>query len=441
MKNRIFRGEDSLHSGEHIDSGGGGGYAPSIRRDEPVYVPESLSSNAAEGERYEYVILGAGCAGLSLCYYLLERGVEQPILLIDQKKEFADDRTWCFWDVEQTPFSHLSIKRWSSWNVHSNGRTVTQLSARHPYLCLAASDFYRHTLDRIASYGNVTLRLGESIEDCKEHEDEVFVSTSRGAYTSGHVFDGRGLPPGSPAFEEARKNAVWVPQKFLGYRLRTREPVFDPETCTLMDFSVSQRRGLRFVYVLPFSEREALVENVYLSDAEVSEDDHRSELTEYLSKVYGLKPSGYVVDGEERGYIPMTDYTFPRNLGERTYSIGMLGGESRPSTGYTFLRIQRYCRALAASVVAGRGAPKRVDAARYELLDRIFLRFMKEHPEKCPEVYGCMFAGLHPDTLVRFLTEKSATIDDLRLVMAMPKAPFLKVAARILGSKLRPRAG
>lgn len=232
---------------------------------------------------------------------------------------------------------------------------------------------------------------------------------------------------------------MWVPQKFLGLRLRSRKPVFDPDRCRLMDFSVSQQRGLRFVYVLPFSDHEALVENVYLSEVDVSAREHRDELKEYLAAVYGLSPSDYVVDGEEKGYIPMTDYPFPRKLGERIYSIGMLGGESRPSTGYTFLRIQRYCRALAESVVAGREVPKRIEASRYGLLDKIFLRFMKEHPEKCPTVYLRMFAGVPPDTLVRFLTEKSTLADELRLVLAMPKTPFLKTAARMLILDLKPR--
>lgn len=407
-------------------------YEPSIRSDRRISVPESLSSVKDDREEYEYIILGAGCAGLSLCYYLLEQGVEGPILLLDQRKEFSDDRTWCFWDVESTPFTHLSTKRWNTWSVSSGDRTVLQVSASQPYLCLASADFYEHALGFLSLRDNVTLRLGEAVESCEEKSDRVLVRTSQSAYAARYAFDGRGLPPGSPVFEEAQRSAVWIPQKFLGLRLRSRDPVFDPDVCTLMDFSVSQERGLRFVYVLPFTEREALVENVYLSDTEVSVGEHRIEVEKHLEDIYGLTPESYVVDGSERGYIPMTDYDFTRKLGDRTYSIGMLGGESRPSTGYTFLRIQRYCRSLAESIVAGREPPHKVGPARYELLDKIFLRFMKEHPNKCPEVYLQMFAGLRPDTLVRFLTEKSTPTDELRLILAMPKIPFLKIATRML---------
>ncbi|MEJ7820603.1 MAG: lycopene cyclase family protein, partial [Rubrobacteraceae bacterium] len=132
------------------------------------------------------------------------------------------------------------------------------------------------------------------------------------------------------------------------------------------------------------------------------------------------------------GYIPMTDYEFPRRLGERAYSIGMLGGGSRPSTGYTFVRIQRYCRTLAAALVHGEEPPNRTESRRFGVLDAIFLRFMLRHPERCPEVYARMFAGVPPESLVRFLTEKSTPADELRLIQALPKTPFLGISARML---------
>ncbi len=400
-----------------------------IARGREIPVPDELSRHDGE-DRYEFAILGAGCAGLSLCYYLLELGVKGPILVLDHKQSFADDRTWCFWDVEPTPFSHLAVHSWSSWSVKADGPTVYQTTDHYPYLCLTGADFYEYVLQRLAVRGNVTLRLGERVEGYKEHGQETYVKTTGGSYTARYVFDGRGLPPGSAVFEEARRKSCWLPQKFLGLRIRTERDVFDPGMCTLMDFSVDQGRGLRFAYVLPFSGREALIENVYLSEARISSQGHRDELASYLRESYGLSPEDYVIEGEEQGFIPMTDYRFGRRLGERAYSIGMLGGESRPSTGYTFLRIQRYCRGLAESVTSGGEVPEHVDSRRYDLLDGIFLRFMLRHPERCPGVYHRMFSRVPPDMLVRFLTEKSSPADELRLLMAMPKIPFISIALR-----------
>lgn len=411
-----------------VDNASLGGKDFTVRGRE-VPVPRSLTGCELE-DRYEFAILGAGCAGLSLCYYLLELGVKSPILILDRREKFEDDRTWCFWDVEPTPFSHLAVHSWNSWSLTAEGTTVLQTTKSYPYLCLTGADFYEYALGHLANHDNVTVRLAEDIEGYKEHAGETYIKTSGGSYTTRYLFDGRSLPKGSKVFEEARSKSSWLPQKFFGLRLRTEREVFDPEVCTLMDFSVDQGRGLRFTYVLPFSKREALVENVYLSDPPVTVEEHRTELAAYLQGSYGLSSEDYVVEGEERGFIPMTDYSFDRRLGERAYSIGMLGGESRPSTGYTFLRIQRYCRRLAESVTSGVQISERTDSRRYDLLDGVFLSFMLDYPERCPAVYHRMFSSVPSDSLVRFLTEKSSPFDELKLVMAMPKAPFIGLAFR-----------
>lgn len=382
------------------------------------------------GEHYGAIVLGAGCSGLSLCHYLLEEGFDEPVLILDAKREFSDDRTWCFWDVEPTPFSHLAVKSWPSWGVRADGRSVVQRDETHPYLCLPGGRFYDSVLRRLSRSRNVTLGLGEGVRGLREGEDEVRVETEAGEYVAPLVFDGRGLAPGSAELERARKEAVWLPQQFLGQQVRALQPVFEPGRCTLMDFDVSQERGLRFVYVLPFGEREAMVENVYLSGIGVTPEEHRREIGEYLEARYGFPE--YEVLGEERGYIPMTTYPFLRRSGERVHNIGMLGGQTRPSTGYTFLRIQRRCSALARNIVHGGPPPERDEPRRARLLDDLFLRFLLERPGEAPEVYRRMFEGVPTGAMVRFLTEQSTPADEARLVGALPKRPFLGVGARRL---------
>jgi lycopene beta-cyclase len=388
---------------------------------------------------YDYVILGAGCAGLSLCHALLRRGVTGDILILDRKLEFLDDRTWCFWEVEPTPFSHLASKRWYSWKVRAGDRETVQSSGSYPYLCLSGADFYEAALEYISRHPNVSLGLGEEAEIVCGDSGVPRVSTSGGSYEGRAVLDCRGLPPGSPLFEKAREEANWVPQKFVGVRVRAARPVFDASRCTLMDFSVSQKRGLRFAYLLPFSAEEALVENVYLSEADATPQEIRTEALEYLREEYGIGVEEYRVLKEESGYIPMTDYRFPRERATSVYNVGMVGGETRPSTGYTFLRIQRYCDRLAESLVRGGGPPERGEARRYDVLDGLFLRLMRESPESCPELYLRMFERVPPDSMVRFLTERSSPLDEARLIRALPKMPFLSLAGRAFSERLSRR--
>jgi glycine/D-amino acid oxidase-like deaminating enzyme len=55
-----------------------------------------------------HLVLGAGCAGLSLACALLDAGVGERIVLVDRRTAFANDRTWCFWDTR----GDLPFARW-----------------------------------------------------------------------------------------------------------------------------------------------------------------------------------------------------------------------------------------------------------------------------------------------------------------------------------------
>lgn len=406
---------------------------PAVLLDQTGFVDEA----GASAKLIDYLILGAGCSGLTSCLLLLEQGVTGPILLIDRRAEYRDDRTWCFWDVEPTLFSHLAITRWTSWTIRTDEGTVTTSSARYPYLCLTAADFYNFAIDRIAKYPNVSLLLGTKVEEIAESAHKVTVSTTAGSFSARTVLDARGLPSGSAVFEEARTTAAWVPQQFVGLRVRTSRPVFDPGTCTLMDFTVGQERGIHFLYLLPISTTEALVENVYFSEPRLTVAEYRDQAMSYLLREFGLAPSDCVIDGEEGGYIPMTDFEFPLQSGSRVYRIGMLGGGTRASTGYTFLRIQRSCRQIVSALVHGTTVPTRIDSRRFSLLDSVFLRLMIDRPDRAPGVFLRMFAGTPAESLVRFLSEKSTPLDEIRIIAALPKRLFLGAAARVFHVKRR----
>lgn len=66
------------------------------------------------------------------------------------------------------------------------------------------------------------------------------------------------------------------------------------------------------------------------------------------------------------------------------------------------------------------------------MLAGFFLRFLLEQTGARPGVFLRMFGGVPPGPPERFLTEASTLIDEARLVGALPKAPFLAVAAQAL---------
>ena len=77
-------------------------------------------------------------------------------------------------------------------------------------------------------------------------------------------------------------------QHFVGLHLRFDKPVFDPTTVTLMDFDVSQEHGLHFLYVLPFSETEALVESTFFSSTVLKQEIYEEYIHDYLRERFSV---------------------------------------------------------------------------------------------------------------------------------------------------------
>lgn len=403
-----------------------------LERGVAVQVPDSLVIDIPGSDVFDLVILGAGCAGLSLCLALLEHGASGPILLVDSRTEYADDRTWSFWDVEPTRFTHLARASWSTWRVSTATEQLSSSVAGTAYVSLAANDFYRYALSRLAEYPNVRLLLGEDVTGYGAMPGGLEVVTTRFRVRGTQLVDSRGLRPTSEQLDDAARRSTWVPQKFVGWHVIASRPVFDADECLLMDFDVDQARGLRFGYVLPVSPVESLVENVYLADVAITESEHRAELEDYLVSRFGLEPGSYRILGDERGNIPMTDHRFDQRPMPGVTVIGTLGGATRPSTGYAFLRIQRSVDETALRLLRGADETGRRRVSRVSLLDRVFLRFLADHPERAPLVFARMFGRVSPESLVRFLSDRSSPSDAARLIVALPKRWFLGSAVLVV---------
>jgi lycopene beta-cyclase len=410
---------------------------------------------------YACMILGGGCAGLSLAWNLLERGYREPMLIVDRRERYENDRTWCFWDVEPTPFSDLATHAWRRWAVHDGGvgGEVVACCPEYPYLRLRSIDVYRRVLDRLASASNVTLALGRSIVDVDETARDVRVRTTDGEFAGLRAFSGSG-PAGSPGPGPGPDpdHPPSLLQHFRGQTIRVGAPTFDPSCPMLMDFRASQDDGPHFVYLLPLSETVALVENTYLFPFAMTAERHRVEIAEYLGLRFGLMAGSYEVLEEESGAIPMTMEMAvtdrsgaappsPLVAASRITPIGLAGGAARPSSGYAFVRIQRQVSALAERFMEGDDpgrsspppcssfVPTGVRASKYRFFDAVFLKTLTDRPDLAPRIFARMFARARPASVVRFLSERSTTIDDLRMVAALPKVPFLR-ASRALGDRL-----
>ena len=248
----------------------------------------------------DIAILGAGCAGLSLAAALAIARVPGHAMLLDARSTYIRDRTWCFWNTEEHPFTPAISHSWSSWRVSHDGQEALQHSRRYRYCHIASDDFYRLATDRIARAGNQELCLDVAVHATEAHPSGlVAIETSRGRLLARQVFDGR-TPDGIA--EGVKISAPALLQRFTGWYVRTSNPCFNSETVDLMRFLPSDVAGrTRFLYLLPFSTTEALVEMTYLDDPRLLEPDYKHDLNEWLSQ----QTREWEILYTERGALPM----------------------------------------------------------------------------------------------------------------------------------------
>ncbi|MBW2460015.1 MAG: lycopene cyclase [Deltaproteobacteria bacterium] len=389
---------------------------------------------------FDYVIVGAGCGGLSLAVHLLEAGVRRRVLIVDPRTSFAHDRTWCFYDVTDHPFADAVSHEWRRWRVVDEESEVVRGSDRFAYQHISSADFYAAAQDRIRRAPTCELRLGTRVERVLDNGSHVVVTTDAGPVTARLVFDSR--PSEARVFPGAGADTreVNLLQHFVGWTVETKNPFFDPDTATLMDFRTSQRNGIHFTYTLPFSPRRALVEDTYFSSRRLEAKQYEANLRRYLDEAGA---GDFVITHTERGAIPMTTAVFEQRPSPRVYRIGVAGGLARPATGYAFLAIQRFSKNLAEILAAaGPGAapePPAPRSPRTTILDRCFLSHLDQHPKEAPAIFTRLFDRVPPDALIAFLSETGSFADELHVMRSLPTLPFAQSMLRALYGLVRRR--
>jgi lycopene beta-cyclase len=216
------------------------------------------------------------------------------------------------------------------------------------------------------------------------------------------------------------KSKLW--QHFQGIEIETSNDIFDDEIVNLMDFNCDQKNDVHFFYTLPFNKNTALIETTWLSDLEdLSLMNYDLQLENYIKNNLGIK--NYKINFIEKGTIPLFYPNF-KNEG-KTINIGSAGGMTRLSTGYTFLNIQEHSKYIVKNIDTI-GKTKAYNIGRkYQLLDKIFLKVLENHPEKMPNIFFNMFKT-SSDTAIKFLSNKSNVFEDINIISKMPKLIFMK---------------
>ena len=149
--------------------------------------------------------------------------------------------------------------------------------------------------------------------------------------------------------------------------------------------------------------------------------DYDYQIKDYIENHLNLK--NYRITYREEGAIPLFYPLFKRE--KNKINIGTAGGMTRLSTGYTFLNIQEHSKYICKNIENISNAKKFEIDKKYQFLDDIFLGVLDKNPERMPEIFFKMFKS-SPKTVIKFLSNKSNFLEDLSIILKMPKITFIK---------------
>ena len=379
--------------------------------------------------KYDYIITGSGCAGLSLLYRLLLDPVlnSKKILVLDKSQKKENDRTWCFWEEGKGLFEAVVKKEWQSLIFKTSDFSRQFDLERYRYKMIEGKDFYDFVLSFAETFENVTFKL-ENIVAIKSDEREAIVETEQGSYRAQYVFNSTSLF--NPKITE--ENSLL--QHFTGWVIKTKEDTFDSKVGTLMDFTLDQKHGATFMYVLPTSATEALVEYTLFSKQVLEKEEYETALKEYIQN--DLNISAYEIRHTEFGIIPMSLAKFERESDafNRIINIGTAGGYTKASSGYTFQFVQKNTAQIVQNL-KGEGNPsptKTLSDKRYEWYDRTLLEVILSGKMEGKDIFAMMFSKRSPERILKFLANESTLWDDLKIVTALPIGPFMSAGLKQL---------
>lgn len=386
--------------------------------------------NSSQIKHFNYIFTGTGLASLMTIYKmaLSRKFTDKTILLLDQDLKKTNDRTWCFWEKTESVWNPVVSKKWDL-ALFANEKFKRNLDLKpYTYNKISGLDFYNFVFEAISNQSNITF-LNEKVTDINELETHVFVGTEENRYTCDYLFNSIY----TKAFAESQTKYPVLQQHFTGWFVKSELEVFNPDEVTFMDFSVEQKGNTRFMYVLPASKTEALVEYTLFSEKLLASEEYEKEIQLYLKK---LGINEFEIIEKEQGSIPMTCYPFWKKNTKRVLNIGTAGGWTKASTGYTFKNSDKKSSELVEFLQNYASTPLGMKAFhkknRFWFYDLLLLDILYRHNELGSTVFSSLFRKGNPALIFKFLDEETSLTEDLKVILKCPKLPFIKALFRVI---------
>ncbi|MGR3810541.1 lycopene cyclase family protein [Jiulongibacter sp. NS-SX5] len=377
-------------------------------------------------ESFDYAIIGAGAAGLQLALAMADDAFfeSKTILILDPDDKSQNDKTWCFWEKGAGQFDGIIHQQWGQ-TVFADQHGETKLSAApYQYKMLRSIDFYRFAKRQLEPKSNFHW-YKKKVLSLEEKKGSVTISTEQGEYQVSHCFDSR-VPQ---EFSSQPSGYHYVLQHFKGQILKFDRAVFNLEEFVMMDYRLTYLGQTTFMYILPISESEALLEYTFFTNEMVETEVYERFIAEYV-KAY-IK-ADYSITEEEQGVIPMSSFPFHHYHTNRITKIGTGGGWVRASTGYSFRNAGKLSRQLVSNIKNGQKPEQGLFKPKYYFYDRLMLNVLRYENTIGPKFFAQIYRNNPLDRVFRFLDGESSLLDDLGVITSVSPMPFIRAVFREL---------
>lgn len=371
----------------------------------------------------DLAIVGGGLAGSLIALAIQARRPDVSVRLIEAGERLGGNHLWSFFDADVARddrwlLTPLVCHAWPDYDVIFPAHTRT---LRQPYYSIGSERLDAVVRARLPAEAIVT---GRKVSGASA---TAVVLADGNRIEAGGVIDARG------AADLSMLEVGW--QKFVGREIEVPGG-HGLERPIVMDATVAQHDGYRFVYCLPFSPTRVFVEDTYYADKPDLNVGALNRRIEVYAEARGWQERPGANDLRvERGALPVViggDFdAYWRASGARVAKAGARAGLFHPTTGYSLPDAVR----LAVKIAA---APDLSGAALHDLTyaharaawdDRRFYRmldamlFRAADPEARYKVLE-RFYRLRPGLIGRFYAARSTRADKIRVLAGRPPVPI-----------------
>lgn len=378
-------------------------------------------------QTYDYAFIGLGAANSLLIKNLHRNNLlsGKSLLIFEPNEKNNNDKSFCYW-ANSKENNALGIADLSkiSWEKIQVNKSPSAKLKNLKYFYVNSLDLYDETKSILSSY-SVTY-IGNKIKNLESTETEnILLSDGDRSYISQFVFDSR-----PPLWNDLKTNESFIWQSFIGWRIELNSELeySQPNTFTMMDFGVEQNNSCQFMYTLPFSKNEILIELTRFDKEILTQQTAEPILLEYIQNQLGFY--NYRVKEIEIGKIPMSSGEIKTECTNSNHILmGSAAGLVKPSTGYAFKRMAYHSFSIAQNIKENLKPKRPLESPkRFKFYDRLLLKILEKDSTKGANIFSSLFKKVPTSLVLMFLDEKTSFTQDIQILSSLPKGIFIKTA-------------